>query len=124
MKLFIKAVIIWPEDPNHEPRRLFFDIDKLSIVTGWSSTGKSSIIDIINYVLGSGTCSIPIGYIRDLASWYGLEIETDAGPMRIARSKPAVRQVSDDVWLQQGGDTEGPLPRRPTMTINVARLKA
>ncbi|UPJ47338.1 DUF3732 domain-containing protein [Bradyrhizobium sp. 200] len=124
MKLFIKAVIIWPEDPNHDPRRVPFDTDKVSIVTGWSSTGKSAIVDIINYVLGSGTCSIPIGYIRDLASWYGLEIETDAGPMRIARPKPAARQVSDDIWLQQGGDTEGPLPRRPTVTLNVARLKA
>jgi Protein of unknown function (DUF3732) len=123
MKLFINAVIIWPEDPNYEPRRLPFDIEKVSIVTGWSSTGKSSIVDIINYVLGSGTCSIPVGYIRDLVSWYGLEIETDAGPMRIARPKPAARQVSEDIWLQQGGDTEGPLPRRPTATINVARLK-
>ncbi|MET4257542.1 phage shock protein A [Bradyrhizobium sp. S3.12.5] len=124
MKLFIRAVIIWPEDPNHDPRRVPFDIEKVSIVTGWSSTGKSAIVDIINYVLGSGTCSIPVGYIRDLASWYGLEIETDAGPMRIARPKPAARQVSEDIWLQQGGDTESPLPRRPTMTTNVARLKA
>ncbi|WP_051379649.1 DUF3732 domain-containing protein [Bradyrhizobium murdochi] len=124
MKLFIKAVVVWPEDPNHDPRRVPFDIDKVSVVTGWSSTGKSSIVDIINYVLGSGTCSIPVGYIRDLASWYGLEIETDVGPMRIARPKPAARQISDDIWLQQGGDTEGPLPRRPTPTINVARLKA
>jgi hypothetical protein len=123
MKLFIKAVIIWPEDPNHEPRMLPFDIDKVSIVTGWSSTGKSSIVDIINYVLGSSTCSIPVGYIRDLASWYGLEIETDAGTMRIARPKPATRQVSEDIWLQQGDDTESPLPRRPTATINVTRLK-
>jgi Protein of unknown function (DUF3732) len=123
MKLFIKAVIIWPGDPNYEPRRLPFDVEKVSIVTGWSSTGKSSIVDIINYVLGSGTCSIPVGYIRDLVSWYGLEIETDVGPMRIARPKPAARQVSEDIWLQQGGDTEGSLPRRPTPTINVARLK-
>lgn len=124
MKLFIKAVIIWPEDPNHDPRRVPFDLEKVSVVTGWSSTGKSAIVDIINYVLGSGTCSIPVGYIRDLASWYGLEIDTDAGPMRIARPKPAARQVSEDIWLQQGGDTENPLPRRPTVTINVARLKA
>lgn len=124
MKLFIKAVIIWPEDPNHDPRILPFNLDNVSVVTGWSSTGKSSILDIINYVLGSGTCSIPVGYIRDLASWYGLEIETDAGPMRIARLKPAARQVSDDVWLQQGEDTGSPLPRRPLATTNVARLKS
>ncbi|MEH2469200.1 hypothetical protein V1281_001546 [Nitrobacteraceae bacterium AZCC 2161] len=124
MKLFISAILIWPEDPNHDARRLPFEVDRVSIVTGWSSTGKSSIVDIVNYVLGSGTCSIPVGYIRDLVSWYGLEIETDAGPMRIARPKPAARQVSEDIWLQQGTDTEAPLPRRPTATINVARMKS
>ncbi len=124
MKLFIHSIIIWPDDPNHEPRVLPFDPSRVSIVTGWSSTGKSSIIDIINYVLGSGTCSIPVGVIRDLASWYGLEIETDAGLMRIARPKPASRQVSEDIWLQQGTDTENPLPRRPTATTNTVRLKA
>ncbi|MGO6996900.1 DUF3732 domain-containing protein [Rhizobium leguminosarum] len=124
MKLFIKSIVIWPEDPNHDPRILTFDTSQVSIVSGWSSTGKSSIVDIINYVLGSGNCSIPVGVIRDLSSWYGLEVETDAGPMRIARPKPAARQVSDDIWLQQGSDTEAPLPRRPTPTTNVTRLKA
>jgi hypothetical protein len=124
MKLFINAVIIWPEDVNLEPRLLPFQTDKVSIVSGLSGTGKSSIVDIINYVLGSGTCSIPVGHIRDLASWYGLEIETAVGRMRIARPKPAARQVSDDIWLQQGQDVETALPRRPRANHNVARLKA
>lgn len=101
-----------------------FDVDKVSVITGLSSTGKSSILDIINYVLGSGTCSIPVGYIRDLASWYGLEIETSVGRMRIARPKPEARQVSEDIWLQQGEDVAGPLPRRPKANHNVTRLKA
>lgn len=124
MKLFIHAVIIWPEDVNLEPRVQRFETDKVSIISGLSGTGKSSIVDIINYVLGSGTCSIPVGHIRDLASWYGLEIETAVGRMRIARPKPAARQVSEDIWLQQGQDVEAPLPRRPRANHNVARLKA
>lgn len=124
MKLFIRAVIVWPEDVELEPRVVPFDVDKVSIISGWSSTGKSSILDIINYVLGSGTCSIPVGHIRDLASWYGLEIETAVGRMRIARPKPEARQVSDDIWLQQGDDTAAPLPRRPKANHNVTRLKA
>ena len=124
MKLFIHSVIVWPEDVELEPRVVPFDVDKVSIITGWSSTGKSSILDIINYVLGARTCSIPVGYIRDLASWYGLEIETSVGRMRIARPKPEARQVSEDIWLQQGEDTAGSLPRRPKANHNVARLKA
>lgn len=123
MKLWINKVILWPEDPNHEPRVLAFDALQVSVVTGWSATGKSSIVGIIDYVLGAGSCSIPVGIVRDHVSWYGLEVATDTGPMRIARPKPAARQVAEEIWLQQGSQTEDPLPRRPIPTTNVARLK-
>lgn len=124
MKLFIRAIIIWPDHIEFEPKVLSFDTEKVSIVSGWSSTGKSAILDIINYVLGSSNCSIPVGYIRDCASWYGLEIETSVGRMRIARPKPEAREVSDDIWLEQGDDAFGALPIRPRANHNVDRLKA
>lgn len=124
MKLFIREIIIWPEDVSFEPRTLSFDPDEVSVVTGWSSTGKSSIVNIIDYVLGSSSCSIAVGVIRNTVSWFGLTIETDAGLLRIARPKPAARQVSEDIWLQQGEDVDQPLPARPHANTNVARLKA
>lgn len=124
MKLFIHSIVVWPENVELEPRVVPFDVDQVSIITGLSSTGKSSILHIINYVLGSETCSIPVGHVRDLASWYGLEIETSVGRMRIARPKPEARQVSEDIWLQQGEDAAGPLPRRPKANHNVTRLKS
>jgi hypothetical protein len=110
MKLFIHKLIIWPAGSEYEPRVVDFDPTKVSVVTGWSATGKSSIISIIDYVLGAGSCAIPVGVIRDAASWYGLELETDAGPMRLARRKPEGRHVSGDYWLQQGSDTQADLP--------------
>ncbi len=110
MKLFIREIIIWPEDVRFEPRTLTFDPGAVSVVTGWSGTGKSSIVNIIDYVLGSGSCSIAVGVIRNAVSWFGLTIETDAGLMRIARPKPAARQVSEEIWLQQGPEVEQPLP--------------
>ena len=79
MKLFIREIIIWPEDVRFEPRTLTFDPGAVSVVTGWSGTGKSSIVNIIDYVLGSGSCSIAVGVIRNAVSWFGLTIETDAG---------------------------------------------
>ena len=124
MKLLIHEIIIWPEDVQHDPRILSFNPAAVSVITGWSGTGKSSIVDIIDYVLGAGSCSIPVGVIRDTASWFGLKIETETGVMRLARPKPAARQVSDDIWLQQGAEVETPLPKRPHATTNVARLKA
>jgi hypothetical protein len=123
MKLFIKQLIIWPEDTTHSPRTVDFDPAMVSVVTGWSATGKSSIIAITDYVLGAGTCAIPVGAIRDRASWYGLEIETDAGKMRIARKKPDGRQVANAFWLQQGSDVDGPLPDLPAANTNAERVK-
>ncbi|MGO7956425.1 DUF3732 domain-containing protein [Rhizobium leguminosarum] len=124
MKLFIKQVIIWPVDPNHKPRVVTFDTEKISVVSGWSSTGKSSIISIIDYVLGAKHCTIPVGEIRDHASWYGLLIETSVGLMRIARKKPDGRQVDNSYWIQEGPEAESPLPILPVATTNADRFRA
>jgi hypothetical protein len=110
MKLFIKELYIWPADEKLAPRTIYFSTDKVNIVTGWSATGKSSIIAIVNYVLGADSCNIPVGIIRDKSSWYGLLIDTDAGLIRVARRKPSGRSVDDVYWLQQGADAELPLP--------------
>ncbi|MEJ1117079.1 DUF3732 domain-containing protein [Phyllobacterium sp. CCNWLW109] len=124
MKLFIKQLIIWPLDPNQAPRVVKFDIEKISVVSGWSSTGKSSTIAIIDYVLGAKHCTIPVGEIRDYASWYGLLIETGAGLMRLARKKPDGRQVDNAFWLQEGPEATGPLPVSPVATTNADRVRA
>ncbi|MGO4832012.1 DUF3732 domain-containing protein, partial [Rhizobiaceae sp. 2RAB30] len=113
MKLFIREIVVWPEDVQFEPRKLPFDPGAVSVVTGWSGTGKSSIVNIIDYVLGSGSCSIAVGAIRNAVSWFGLTVETDNGLMRIARPKPAARQVSEDIWIQDIDGVGQPLPTRP-----------
>jgi hypothetical protein len=123
MKLHIKQLVVWPADPELMPRVVDFHTDKVSVVTGWSGTGKSSIIAIINYVLGSESCTIPVGEIRDYASWYGLVLETDAGPMRVARRKPDGRAVSTAMWFQQGPDTAYALPPTPHQNATPDRFK-
>lgn len=123
MKLFIRELIIWPDDPNLDPRIISFDPERVSVITGWSGTGKSSIISIIDYVLGAGSSTIPVGIIRETASWYGLALETDVGPMRLAREKPTSREVSDAYWLQQGEDVSEELPRRPRSNARTERIK-
>ena len=123
MKLFIRELIIWPEDVNLEPHVIEFDPEKIMVVTGWSGTGKTSIVAIINYVLGAGTSAIPLGVIRDTASWYGLLIETDLGPMRLARQKQSSRAVSEEYWWQQGADVNEPLPIRPKANAKTDRIK-
>lgn len=123
MKLHIHELIIWPEDVRHGPHVIPFDPRKIMVITGWSSRGKSAVTSIIDYVLGAATTAIPIGPIRDKASWYGLTIETDVGKMRIAREKPSERAVSNKYWLQLGEEVSQPLPRRPHGTEHADRVK-
>jgi len=123
MKLFIEELYIWPEDTTLQPRVIHFATDKMNIITGWSATGKSSIIAIVNYVLGADSCAIPVGIIRNRASWYGLLIQTDAGRMRVARKKPSGRTVDDTYWVQQGSDVDYPLPGQPQGTVTADLFK-
>jgi hypothetical protein len=123
MKLLIREIIIWPEDIRHDPRVISLDPDRISVVSGWSGTGKSSIAAIIDYVLGAGSSSIPVGLIRDEASWFGLTLDTEVGPMRLARAKPEAREVSDAYWLQQGEACATPLPTRPGRNARTDRIK-
>ncbi|WP_334151310.1 DUF3732 domain-containing protein [Hyphomicrobium sp.] len=123
MKLLIKRLVIWPEDRSLDARTIDFALDKLNVITGWSATGKSSLVWIVDYVLGSGTCSIPVGPIRNLASWYGLVVETDLGMMMIARMKPDGRDTSPHYWVELRYDPAVPLPKRPTANERLETFK-
>jgi hypothetical protein len=88
MKLHIHELILWPEDSEKKPITIGFPKEKVAVITGWSETGKSSILSIIDYVLGSGRAAIPVGPIRETVAWFGLRIETATGIIRVARRKP------------------------------------
>ncbi|WP_437370504.1 DUF3732 domain-containing protein [Maribacter litoralis] len=75
MQLKIKNLILYPESIEKNPRVISFDTKKLNIITGYSQRGKSAIIDIIDYCLGSGECNIPVGKIRENVSVYALYLE-------------------------------------------------
>ena len=65
MKFNIEKVILWPKKSELGYRAVEFVPDKINIITGASRTGKSAIIPIIDYCLGSDKCTIPVDTIRD-----------------------------------------------------------
>lgn len=60
----------------------------LNIITGASKTGKTALIEIIDYCLGSSECYIPEGIIRRSTSWVGLRLLVDKGEVFVARRVP------------------------------------
>jgi len=102
MKFQIIKLIIWPKDVSFEPRVINFEKGKVNVVTGGSRTGKSAIIPIIDYCLGSSECQIPIDTIRDHSGWYGLVVETAQEQILLARKGPDGREPSDAFFLLRG----------------------
>lgn len=67
MNITVKKIIIFSE--NGQSRDIEFE-DGLNIITGDSKTGKSAIIEIIDYCLFSSRSSIPKGKITDFAELF------------------------------------------------------
>jgi len=60
MSFRIKTLSIYSHEGD--VRTIKFNPSGLSIITGRAKTGKSSVIDIIDYCLGRGSCwSEPLG---------------------------------------------------------------
>src|SRR5689334_10255261 len=83
----IQSLIIFSRDGRR--RELTFNLNGVSIIAGDSATGKSSLIEIVDYCLGSGECRVPDGVIRDKVSWYALRLVSEAnGQLFVARRGP------------------------------------
>jgi hypothetical protein len=61
----------------------------LNVVTGWSGTGKSSLLDITEFCLGREHATYPSGVLTRSVAWFAAEIEHGDGRITIARPAPA-----------------------------------
>lgn len=84
MKSYIKAIMIFNEsgDLRQVPMK-----PGVNIVTGESKTGKSALVEIIDYCLCSSRCTIPKGKITDFAYLYVMPMLINENTYVIARHK-------------------------------------
>src|SRR5215475_14117503 len=76
---------------------------RTNIVTGKSATGKSALIEIVDYCLGRGACNVPEGCIRDKVAWFGLRLQFPTGQVFIARqSPPPTQQTTNKAFFEEG----------------------
>ncbi len=101
MDFQISKIILWPKNPNHTIRTVAFERGRINVISGLSRTGKSAIIPIIDYCLGSRRCTIPTGVIRDKTSWFGVVVSTAEGEKLFARREPEQQQATDDMYMQE-----------------------
>lgn len=103
----ISKIIIYSKDGRQ--RVVDFRLGAVNIITGGSSRGKSALIAIVDYCLGSGECSVPAGVIPSAVSWYGLLLQLEAQQVFVARAVPAPgSKSSSDVYLAAGASLSLP----------------
>lgn len=82
----IKSLIFY--NKNGDKRILPFKIGKVNIITGESKTGKTAIIDVINYCLGSEDCRVSEGIIRQTVEWFAILLQYEKEEVFVARQNP------------------------------------
>jgi hypothetical protein len=97
----------------------------MNILTGASKTGKSAIIDIVDYVTGRSECNVADGVIRKYVGWYALLFQLDEGQIFVARRNPEVgARTSGDVCLARASQIETPPISELVKNITVNALES
>ncbi len=85
MNIQIKKIILWAKKENIKPQIVELKTGSLNIIHGGSKRGKSALIHIIDWCLGSSHNNIPYGTVRDNVSWCGLILQAADKEIFLAR---------------------------------------
>jgi len=123
MTMQILDIVVFSHDGQQ--RVLSLNTGQVNIITGASKTGKSALVDIVDYCFGAGECRVPEGPIRRSVSWFGLKLKLDSGQAFIARRCPNARAVSSEECFVEVRDTvEIPGAKSLRQTTNTKGLGA
>jgi hypothetical protein len=96
----------------------------LNVITGWRNTGKSSLLDIVEYCFGRSTLTVSRGKIRRTVGWYGLILRD--GDRYVFAGRPAPKQgaatTTDAMWLPLPDD-QPPAPGQLAVNTTAAALR-
>lgn len=101
MSFIIRKIVVYSH--TGKTRSIVFNKSGLNIITGKSKTGKSAIIDIIDYCLGRGSYNVAEGVIRKKVSWFGLHLDNKGDEVFIARDNPGTgASTGSKVFFKRG----------------------
>lgn len=103
MTLQIRAISVYSR--NGQRRDVCFRLGALNIVTGASKTGKSALLDIVDYCWGRDECTVAEGEIRRAASWFAVHLDKGGEGILIARKSPGpAGRTSDEIYFERGAE--------------------
>lgn len=119
MKFHIERVFLWFSETDKNV--VSFDNNKVNVVRGNSSRGKSNIFAIIDYCLMSDKPNIVEPVINECTEYYGLEFVVDGQFYAISRKKPVDGGGADGVYMVHEPFADDYYPSSANMQVSVAR---
>ena len=120
MKFYIDKLLLWLKDGNL--RTLKFENDKVNVITGNSKTGKTAVLEIIDYCLCGSKETVVISqeHIGENVAWYGIRFCINDKTYTIARGEISdTGKFSSDYYFSQTGE----IPELPCVKIGEQELK-
>ncbi|GAB4194627.1 MAG: DUF3732 domain-containing protein [Roseiflexaceae bacterium] len=115
MTMQIKTIALYSK--TGEIRSISFRLGAVNIITGKSRTGKSSLIDIVDYCLGRSTFKVFEGVNRETVAWYAVVLQINEGQILLAKPAPAGSARSQSsVYMQEA--VEVALPVLADLQVN------
>ena len=121
MNFYIEDLVLWMKDGTK--RSLHFQNDKINVITGNSKTGKTAILEIVDYCLCGSADSVVISreHIGENVTWYGLRFHINDKTYTIARGEIKENgSFSDDYYFSQSGE----IPDAPCVKMGEKEIKA
>ncbi|MDX0439143.1 DUF3732 domain-containing protein [Sinorhizobium medicae] len=102
MKFHIESLQLWLK--SKQRRFVTFLPNKVNVITGESHTGKTAILDIVDYCMFASEHGISESIINENVAWYGLHIHVNDKIYLLARRAPEGKVVSPDYYLSSTGE--------------------
>jgi DNA repair exonuclease SbcCD ATPase subunit len=110
MKFYFKKIILWCK--NGTKREIEFKPNKVNVITGGNGTGKTAILQIIDYCFFASEHKISEDIINENVVWYGINFIINEHHYTIAREAPIFRKVSNNYYFSSLGEE----PKNPFIT--------
>lgn len=118
MRFYFKSIVLWLK--NNKKRELLFEPNKVNVITGGSGTGKSAILQIIDYCLFSSSSKISEDMINENVLWYGINIFINNKNYTICRKSLQKGAVSQGYYFSSFGE----IPDTPIVNSDEQTIKS
>lgn len=116
MKFILHEIKLWFKDKTFDPKSYHFLPNKVNIITGESSTGKSTFLNILDYCLLSDQAKIATT-ITDAVEWFGINFSINNKNLYIARKSLNNGVPSIDLFLDRTSFPDKPFKNSNRLEI-------